>query len=129
MGFAATITARFFFQVYDQADDSLTFGVLPDVQIAYIEHGKPVEVELLRFPAAWTLRGQLAYLAYRDLYDKEHHSTVGLGDNSNVVHGRLVFVYSEALGPASMPTAYRKFSSFADIDLSPDLLNLITDEV
>ena len=126
LGFAATITARFFLQIYNPADDSLSFDVLPDIQIPYMEHCKPVEVELLSFPVTWTLRVQLAYLAYRDIYDKEHHTTVGLGDNSNVVHGRLVFLYSEALGPASMPTAYRKYSSFADIDLSPEFFSSIS---
>ena len=111
LGFAVTIRARFLIQIYDPVEEIHTISILPPVEIAYLENGYTVEAELIRAPENWSFSVEVIEVAYRDIYDREHQYSVGLGNNSNVIHGRLLFFHNPEEGNVSLPVSYHKDSS------------------
>lgn len=65
------------------------------VTVAYVEHGKPVKIELFRVPREWRAVLWLARLAFSDFYDQFHKNSEGR--NENALHGRLTCEYRDGL--------------------------------
>ena len=62
------------------------------VRVAYVEHKKPVKIELFRVPGNSTAVLWLSRLAFSDFYDEyyKHYE----GKNENALHGRLTCTYA-----------------------------------
>lgn len=65
------------------------------VRVAYVEHGKPVKIELFKIPADWTATLWLNKLAFSDFYDEYHEHSEGR--NENALHGRLTCTYDDGV--------------------------------
>ena len=71
-------------------------------EIAYLEHGHAVQIELFRLPADWSILVDLLYLEYRDFHSQKYLYMV---DHSPGIHGRLECLYSPQDGFESTPVA------------------------
>lgn len=71
-------------------------------EIAYLEHGKAVQIELFRLPVDWSISVELVYLEYQDFYAQKH---LYLENHSPGIHGRLECFYSPPDGFESIPVA------------------------
>ena len=71
-------------------------------EIAYLEHGNAVQIELFRLPADWSILVELVYLEYQDFYSQKH---LYIENHSPGIHGRLECLYSPQDGFESTPVA------------------------
>ena len=73
--------------------------------IAYLEHDKPVQIELFRLPRDWSIVVDLFSLKYQD-FDGVQQSFSE--DHSTGIHGRLRCSYDPQYGIESIPIALPK---------------------
>ena len=73
--------------------------------IAYLEHDKPVQIELFRLPKDWSILVELFSLKYQDFYGVQQSFS---GDYSTGIHGRLMCSYDPQYGFESLPIALPK---------------------
>lgn len=71
-------------------------------EIAYLEHGNAVQIELFRVPADWSILVELVYLEYQDFYSQKH---LYMENHSPGIHGRLECLYNPQDGFESTPVA------------------------
>ena len=73
--------------------------------IAYLEHDKPVQIELLRLPKDWSILVELFSLKYQDFNGVQQSYSE---DHSTGIHGRLRCSYDPQDGIESIPIALPK---------------------
>jgi hypothetical protein len=86
LGMAIAVTASFLIEV-DGAEP-----VLNDVRIAYLEHEKPVEVDLVRIRRDATAHATLIKLSFLDFYSHRYEHEYR-GKSTNALLGRLQCTY------------------------------------
>lgn len=93
LGFALRLRATFLMQ-YDLADGRGDIEEALSLDVPYLEHGKPVKVELCWFPSTWNVRVDLYSLAFTDLFGNEVE--IARDDEkvaAHALHGRLGCVW------------------------------------
>ena len=73
--------------------------------IAYLEHNKPVQIELFRLPKNWSMLVELFSLKYQDFYGVQQLFNE---DFSTGIHGRIRCSYDPQDGFESIPIAFPK---------------------
>ena len=101
LGMCFSLSAEFTYEA--QAPSGETTVGLGRWEIAYLEHGKPVQLELVRVPKDWSISVDLSALRYQDF-----HGTQQLYDEyfSTGIHGRLKCFYVPQDGFESIPLAF-----------------------
>jgi hypothetical protein len=96
LGMALAVQAQFVVE-----SPRMATSCLVEVAIAYVEHNRPVVVDIVEFPEDWDVRATLIYLSYQDFYDRRqvHYDD---GEGTNGLHGRLECHY-EAGTITSLP--------------------------
>ena len=74
-------------------------------ELADLEHGKLVQMQLFRLPLSWSIRVELASLKYQDFYGVHQSFSPYF---STGIHGRLECSYEPQTGFESIPIAFAK---------------------
>jgi len=87
LGFAIGVAARFLLEM-KMPGQPIVYRVR-DVQVAYVQNGRPVKIELYRVPETATGRISLITLTFYDLYQHRHEHWSG-GRSENAIFGRFI---------------------------------------
>ena len=103
LGTCFTVRAEFHFRASTPAGEPVIGSGTWDM--AYLEHGKPIQVELFRLPRNWSILVELFSLRYEDFYGVQQLYSE---DYSMGIHGRLKCSYDPQRGFESLPIAFPK---------------------
>ncbi len=101
LGMCFTLQAEFHYTAFDPAGNPFIGGGIWEV--AYLEHDKPVQIELFRLPKNWSILVELFSLRYQDFHGAKQSFSPYF---STGIHGRLRCTYDPQDGFESLPIAF-----------------------
>ena len=101
LGMCFTLQAEFHYTAFDPVGNPFIGGGI--WEIAYLEHDKPVQIELFRLPQNWSILVELFSLRYQDFHGAKQSFSLYF---STGIHGRLRCIYDPQVGFESLPIAF-----------------------